>query len=144
MKILYDDKINAAEAKRRLENARPNEDKTIWIEKKKGVLYLKLTRFRGGTTFKVEFAEENMALKYSGLDGVMSILLSILWCGSLCGGALVYLVLSFLTNSWEVEGILVVLGAVVLFFVFLWILFLKDRISAKEYVNKVLGLNVKK
>lgn len=136
--------ITAAEAKRRLENARPNADKTIWIEKRKGELYLVLTRFRGGTTFKVKFLEDYVVLKYSGLDGVMSILLCFLWCGYLCGATLVYLVLSLITRSLESEGILIMLGAVVLFFVFLWILVLRDRILAKEYVNKVFGLTVKK
>jgi len=136
--------ITATEAKRRLENARPNEDKTIWIEKRNGELYLVLTRFRGGNTFKVKFLEDYVVLKYSGIDGVMSILLCILWCGSLCGAILTYLVLSFITRSSEREGILVMLAAVVLFFVLLWILFLKDRILAKGYVNKVFGLTVKK
>lgn len=144
MKILYNDMITASEAKRRLENARPNADKTIWIEKRKGELYLVLIRFRGGTTFKIKFLEDYVVLKYSGFDGIMSILLCILWCGSLCGGTLAYLVLSLITRSWDSEGIRIVLGAVVLFAVFLWNLFLRDRILAKEYVNKVFGLTVKK
>lgn len=144
MKILYNGVITAAEAKRRLENARPNADKTICIEKRKGELYLVLTRYRGGTTFKIKFLEDYVVLKYAGLDGVMSILLCILWCGGLCGVTLAYLILSLITRSWDSEGIWLVLGAVLLFGVFLWNLSLRDRILAKAYVNKVFGLTVKK
>ena len=144
MKILYNNLLNATEAKRRLEKAPPNADKTIWVEKRKGELYLKLTGFRISTTFKLKFAEEYLVLKYSGFDSYMNIILCFLWCGSFILAALIWLVLSFLTQNWEREtGILLLLAGLPCFG-FLWSLLLKYRIQAQKYVNKILGIDVKK
>ncbi len=144
MKILYNGAISVAEAKRRLENARPNPDRTIWIEQKKGELYLELSRFRRGTTFRLVFTEEYVLLKYSGFFSFMNILLSILWCGGLGVGVLAWLILSIITQDWDRGGILTILAAGLPCFGFLWILILEDRILARKYVNKILGLNAKK
>ena len=144
MKILYNGAISVAEAKRRLENERPNPDRTIWIEQKKGELYLELSRFRRGTTFRLVFTEEYVLLKYSGFFSFMNILLSILWCGGLGVGVLAWLILSIITQDWDRGGILTILAAGLPCFGFLWILILEDRILARKYVNKILGLNAKK
>ena len=144
MKILYNGVINAKEAKRRLENARPNVGRTIWMEKRNGELFLELTGFRMSTTFQLKFAEEYLILKYSGFFSYMNIILCSLWCGSYILAVLVWLVLSIITRSVESESVVGILAAGVPTFGFLWILILKYRISAKKYVNKILGLNEKK
>lgn len=144
MKIYYNGLINATDAKKRMENARLNQDRTIWNEWKKGELYLKVTGFRMTTTFKVGFMEEYVVLKYSGLDGMMNIILCILWCGGFGTGGLAWLILSFITRTWDSEGIIAILVAGVPTMGILWMLLLKYRILARKYMNKVLGLNVKK
>lgn len=127
-----------------MENARPNPDRTIWIEQKKGELYLELSRFRRGTTFRLVFTEEYVLLKYSGFFSLMNILLCILWCGGFGVGVLAWLILSFITQDWNRGGILTILAAGLPCFGFLWILILEDRILARKYINKILGLNEKK
>ena len=127
-----------------MENARPNPDRTIWIEQKKDELYLELSRFRRGTTFRLVFTEEYVLLKYSGFFSFMNILLCILWCGGFGVGVLAWLILSFITQDWDRGGILTILAAGLPCFGFLWILILEDRILARKYLNKILGLNAKK
>lgn len=144
MKILYNGAINAAEAKRRLENARPNADKTIWMEKRKGELFLELTGFRMSTTFQVKFTEEYLILKYSGFFSYMNIFVCSLWCGGYILAVLVWLVLSIMTQSPEGESVVGILAAGLPTFGFLWIFILKFRILARKYVYKILGLNAKK
>lgn len=143
MRILYNDKITAVEAKRRLENARPNAEKNIWIENRKGELYLNLKGSRSSTIFKLSFTKEYMILTYSGICSFMNIAICVLGCCLFIIPTLIVLLLSLVTLSLRSESIVGMVLACLFCSGILWTFLLEYRIRARKYVYKIWDIKVK-